>query len=212
MEYGAILFDIDGTLIALDGVVKAMQKTFRKMKLKPLTKNQILHNIVGYSLSERFAEFYPQCPWREEEFVDTYHKIYKRIPLKSSPYAKQVLEMVKKKKFKIGLVSTKHKVDALYALKAFKLKYDVLISQDDVKHRKPDPEPVFKACEKLKVKPEDCMMIGDHTFDMIAAKEAGCFPVGILTGVGKEEELRKAGAGFVIKNLKGLVKLLNLGD
>jgi len=212
MEYEAILFDIDGTLIDLDGVVKAMQKTFKKMKIKILSKNQIIHNFVGYSLNERFAEFYPQCPWREEEFVNTYHKIYKTISLKPSPYAKQVLDMIKKNGLKIGLVSTKHRVDALHALKTFKLKYDTLVSQDDVKHRKPDPEPVLKACGKLKVKPENCMMVGDHVFDMMAAKEAGCFPVGVLTGVGKEDELRKAGAGFVIKNLKGLIKLLNLGD
>jgi len=45
---------------------------------------------------------------------------------------------------------------------------------------------------------------------MIAAKKAGCYPIGILTGVGKRNELKKFGAKKVIKDLKGLIKLLNL--
>lgn len=61
---------------------------------------------------------------------------------------------------------------------------------------KPYPDPILWAAEKMGVRPEECLMVGDTTIDIRAAKAAGAQSVGVLCGFGKEDELKNAGADF----------------
>ncbi len=52
--------------------------------------------------------------------------------------------------------------------------FDILICGDDVINRKPAPDPIIKALEKLDINPGlDCWYVGDSTTDTVSAKEAG---------------------------------------
>jgi phosphoglycolate phosphatase-like HAD superfamily hydrolase len=42
----------------------------------------------------------------------------------------------------------------------------------------------------------------------MAAKSAGCYAIGVLTGWGNEKNLKDAGADYIIKDLRGLIKLI----
>ena len=209
MKCKVVLIDIDGTLITLDSVVNAMIKTTKEMGLKPLTKKQVFEKIIGYKTIPSFRNLYPKHSSRAYEFRDLYHKLYLTTKETPTPHAKQVLRLIKKNKMKIGIVTSKSKRLAKMTLRKFV--YDVAITEDDVKRTKPNKEPVIKACRKLRVKPKDCIFVGDHIFDMMAARRAGCaLAIGTLTGKSNRKELLKAGADRTIKNLKGLIKLLDL--
>ncbi|MFQ6020939.1 MAG: HAD family hydrolase [Candidatus Aenigmatarchaeota archaeon] len=211
MNYKAILIDMDGTLLPLNGIIKGIRLTCKKMKIRVLTKEEILHKMMGYKTEEVFSKLYPEYHRDGKSFRENYIKIYNRLKLaKIFPGVNKILMKIHKNGYKIGIVTTKNKLTALPPIRKYKLIYDVLITENDVKNRKPDPEPILKACKKLKVKPEECIFVGDHIFDMQAAKKAGCYPIGILTGVGTRYRLKKAGAKKVIKDLKSLVNLLDL--
>ena len=49
---------------------------------------------------------------------------------------------------------------------------------------KPHPEPVRKAALRLGVSVQHCLMVGDTTMDMAAARRAGAWAVGVLSGLG----------------------------
>jgi len=55
------------------------------------------------------------------------------------------------------------------------------------------------------VAPDACLMIGDTTVDMRAAKAAGAQAIGVLCGFGREDELRKAGADLILQNTAELI-------
>jgi phosphoglycolate phosphatase-like HAD superfamily hydrolase len=78
-----------------------------------------------------------------------------------------------------------------------------------VNHTKPYPDPIFWAAEKMGVKPENCLMIGDTTVDIRAGKAAGAQTLGVLCGFGEENELRGRGADEILKTTAGLADLLN---
>jgi len=59
---------------------------------------------------------------------------------------------------------------------------DVLISNQDVKNAKPDPEMYQSTAAKLGLKPADCLVVEDNPNGIRAAEAAGC-PVMIVHGV-----------------------------
>jgi phosphoglycolate phosphatase len=61
----------------------------------------------------------------------------------------------------------------------------------DVTKVKPDPEGLLLAVEKLGVKTEDVLYIGDSYVDAMAAEAAGMKFAGVLTGTTTREEFEK---------------------
>ncbi len=211
MKILAVLSDVDGTIIPLDSVVKCLKDTCKHFKVRILTKKEIMEKTIGYKLTESIPLLIPETKGFIKEFTKYYEKLYvKEYKKYAKPfsYVKPTFKILKRKKIKVGIVTTKKHSEAKAILDGYKIPYDIIVGNDDVKKRKPDPEPVFKACKLLKVKPKNCIFVGDHPFDMKAAKSAGCIAIGTLTGWGKKLDLKKAGADFIIKNLKDLDKLI----
>ena len=69
-----------------------------------------------------------------------------------------------------------------------------VVTRDQVKYAKPDPDLFLTAAERLGVDIRDSLILGDSIWDMIAAKRARGLGVGLLSGGYGEEELSKAGA------------------
>ena len=63
-------------------------------------------------------------------------------------------------------------------------------------------------CRSLNLKPREVAMIGDSTHDLIAAKKAGLYAIGVLTGVAKRSELELY-ADKILKSIKDLPIFLN---
>ncbi|NIM47372.1 MAG: HAD-IA family hydrolase [Candidatus Aenigmarchaeota archaeon] len=211
MKPKAIFFDVDGTIISLDVAIKSFQETCKHFKIRVPISKELLEVTIGYRLTGILHKLIPEAlPFTgkfTKYFEDHQIKNFKKYG-KILPYVKSTFKKIKKRKIKIGIVTTKKRREAKAILKGYKLSYDILVGNDDVKNIKPDPEPVFKACKKLKVKPKDCVFVGDHPFDMQAAKFAGCLAIGVLTGWGNRKNLKKAGADYIIKDLRNLIKLL----
>jgi phosphoglycolate phosphatase-like HAD superfamily hydrolase len=75
-------------------------------------------------------------------------------------------------------------------------------------HTKPFPDPILWAAGQMGVEPEACLMIGDTTVDIRAARAAGAQSVGVLCGFGEEAELREAGADLILKSTAQLPQVL----
>ena len=72
---------------------------------------------------------------------------------------------------------------------------DVPVITRDLVHRaKPDPDLFLSAAEKLGVDIQDCTVIGDSVWDLLAARRARALGVGVLSGGYGREELERAGA------------------
>src|ERR1043165_4165958 len=87
--------------------------------------------------------------------------------------------------------------------------FDVIVTGLSAPHTKPYPDPILLAAQKLEVKPEECLMIGDTTVDIRAGKSAGAQTLGVLCGFGEEKELRDMGADLILSNTHQLAEVLN---
>lgn len=85
--------------------------------------------------------------------------------------------------------------------------FDIFIHGEDVKKGKPSPEIYLLAAKKLQFKPSECLVIEDAPNGVLSAKSAGCSVIGILTGFTRQE-LKIAGADYIVKDYKELGKLI----
>src|SRR5437867_1297605 len=76
----------------------------------------------------------------------------------------------------------------------------VVVERGDVVRAKPEPD-LFLACrQRLGVRVEDCYVVGDAVWDLLAARRAGMLSIGLLTGGYGEDELSRAGAFRVYRD------------
>lgn len=121
-------------------------------------------------------------------------------------------EMLKKLKgrYPLSVVSARDEKGTMRFLEQFNLVqyFEAVITGQSAEHTKPYPDPIRLAAQKMGVKPEECLMIGDTTVDMRAGKSAGAQTAGVLCGFGEELELRKKGADVILKTTGELPGLL----
>jgi mannitol-1-/sugar-/sorbitol-6-phosphatase len=74
-----------------------------------------------------------------------------------------------------------------------------LVTSNDVKIGKPDPEPYIKAAAKLGFDAHDCVVVEDAAAGVRAGKAAGARVIAFLTTMSREE-LEAAGADWIVEN------------
>jgi HAD superfamily hydrolase (TIGR01509 family) len=85
----------------------------------------------------------------------------------------------------------------------------VVIERGVVQRAKPEPD-LFLACaERLKIPPEECYVVGDAVWDILAARRARMFSVGLLSGGYGDDELTRAGAFRVYRDPRELRESLD---
>ena len=87
--------------------------------------------------------------------------------------------------------------------------FEHVVTSNDVKNPKPDPEPYKLTTHRLALAPKNCMVIEDSFNGVRSAAGAGCFVVGITTSF-DSNSLHKAGASMVIDGYDELIEALEL--
>ncbi len=87
---------------------------------------------------------------------------------------------------------------------------EVIVTADDVRNKKPSPEPLVQCCEKLGVPLEKCVYVGDTRVDVRAGKAAGMKTVGVLTGFDDFDALKNELPDAIINSIAQLNEILCL--
>ena len=87
--------------------------------------------------------------------------------------------------------------------------FATIVSRDDVRRIKPDPESLLLALERLGLQPSEALNVGDTPLDVRAGLAAGVETIGVLTGAGTEQQLRGAGATRILPSLCALPDFLD---
>jgi HAD superfamily hydrolase (TIGR01509 family) len=102
-----------------------------------------------------------------------------------------VIDAIKKlsKKYKMALATSSKLEEAEKVLSYFKIKkyFDEIITVDDVKNGKPDPEIYLLAAKRLNVPVEECVVFEDAAHGVDAAKAAGMRVVAVTTNLSVEK-------------------------
>ena len=83
------------------------------------------------------------------------------------------------------------------------------VPRDQVRHAKPDPDLFLAAAERLGVRIDAALVVGDSIWDLLAARRARALGVGLLSGGYGEDELQRAGAYRVYEDPADLLRHLD---
>lgn len=113
-------------------------------------------------------------------------------------------------RYRLAVVTTRARPEALsfLAQQGLERYFSVVVTRQDVWRMKPHPAPVRRAARLLQVEPSRCLMVGDTTMDVRAARRAGAVAVGVLSGYADREELQHAGAHLILDSAADLLALL----
>jgi HAD superfamily hydrolase (TIGR01549 family) len=84
-----------------------------------------------------------------------------------------------------------------------------VITRDMVDRAKPDPDLFLAAAHALDLPIEDCVVVGDSVWDLLAARRARALGIGLLSGGYGKEELERAGAFRVYEDPADLLRHLD---
>jgi len=210
-KYTLFLFDMDGTLVKFKLDFEHLKRVTRKI----LEDKGIYLEVKG-SLIETLKELRPEFA-KEEEYADfvkgieniiVQHELEASEKAEAFPYSIELLNTLKSKGKNIGIITRNSKAASMKTLEVSGLmKYmDVIVTREDVINVKPDPEHVEVAIKFLEKRAEDTVVIGDHKYDISSGKRAGCFTIGILSGVSSEELLNEA--DLIVSSLEEIISFL----
>jgi phosphoglycolate phosphatase-like HAD superfamily hydrolase len=84
-----------------------------------------------------------------------------------------------------------------------------IITRDQVRHAKPDPDLFLAAAKSIGVPIQNAVVVGDSVWDLLAARRARALGVGLLSGGYGQEELERAGAYRVYADPRDLLRHLD---
>jgi HAD superfamily hydrolase (TIGR01549 family) len=106
-----------------------------------------------------------------------------------------------------AIATSGHRETAALHLEALGVPPDVpVITRDRVERAKPDPDLFLAAADALAFPVEDCIVVGDSVWDLLAARRARALGVGLLSGGYGQDELERAGAFRVYEDPADLLR------
>jgi HAD superfamily hydrolase (TIGR01509 family) len=197
----AFLFDLDGTLV--DSVyqhVLAWREATQAAGIElPVWR---IHRQIGMSgglmLHALWRETGRPVSKDEAERIQLAHaESYARQAdsLRVLPGAQELLDSLAASRVPFAIATSGRLKSAQHTLRLLKLPPGTpVVTRDQVRHAKPDPDLFLAAAEQLHVPIAKCIVVGDSVWDLLAAQRASTLGVGFLSGGYGRQELERAGA------------------
>ncbi len=214
----ALLWDIDGTLIDTTRlIVSALDHVYRTFSGRTLPPDEI-RAIIGIPLREQVAilglpeSFGTTATAMEDEFIRYYES--NRHLETVIVEAVNTLIAGKRAGFLTALVTSKNDEEVSNTLPRLGIAefVDAIVSADQVRNPKPDPEGVLLALERITTIADDALFIGDTVHDMRAARAAGVRRCAVTWGAAPREILLAEGPEFLCDRPSELPSVIGLPD
>ncbi len=216
MDYHAVIFDLDGTLLdTLDDIAAAANHALAVHGF-PTHRLKDYRWFVGDGSAMLITRALPaehRTPAKVQTclqaFFDFYHDHWDQA---TQPYRgiTDLLDYLVRKQIRMAIVSNKpHPFTRIMITHYFKTyPFDPIWGQRDGIAKKPDPVQALEAARFMGVPPSQCIFLGDSAVDMQTASRAAMRPVGAGWGFRPAEELWQAGAVEVIRHPMDLPPML----
>lgn len=217
MEYKAVLFDLDGTLLdTLEDLANSMNMALTELGF-PTHPVQAYRYFVGDGTGDLVKRTLPPGKLDEQTIARAlaaqakYYAKHWADNTKPYPGIGQLLCDLEDKSLPMVILS--NKPDNFTQLTVNKLlgdwSFEIVRGVSPTVVRKPDPTAALLIAGEMRIPPQQFLYLGDTDTDMKTAVSAGMYPVGVLWGFRDAEELKQNGAKTLAEKPHDILKLLN---
>jgi phosphoglycolate phosphatase len=213
-----VIFDCDGTLVdSQHAICAAMDHAFTTLGLPPPGRAEVL-GVVGLSLPQTFAVLAPTQPASVQlALAEAYRTDFpgkRNLPALHDPLYDGidavVAELAGRRDVLLGIATGKSRrgVARLLEREGWHGRFVTIQTADD-NQSKPHPEMILRAMAETGVAPEATVMVGDSTYDIEMARNAGVGAVGVAWGYCEPQQLVRAGADAIAERCDGLLAAID---
>ena len=210
----AFLFDLDGTLVdsvyqhvlawrealETEGIQLSVWRIHRKIGMSGGLFTNILLRETGLEIE----------PERMQRLRQTHAASYKRLSADVHPLpgARELLAFLTDAGIPWAIATSGRMATAGPVIETLGVDLErvPVVTRDQVRYAKPDPDLFLAAAERLGVPIEMSTVVGDAVWDMLASKRARSLGIGLLSGGYGAEELERAGAYRVFEDPAELLR------
>ncbi|KEQ30597.1 HAD family hydrolase [Pedobacter antarcticus] len=193
-QNSAVIFDMDGVICHTNPYHSlAFREFFLKRELQP-TDEDFAQHMFGKSNSYILSHFLQRPVTGQEllELEDEKESLFRKI---YEPHIDPIAGIVSfmddlaAHNFKLGVATSAPyaNLELILSKVEIRAKMGSILSSEDVKKHKPDPEVYLLSAKNLNVDPENCIVFEDSFSGVSAALNAGMKVVGVLTSHTREE-------------------------
>lgn len=186
------LFDVDGTLVdSAADICAAVRQALAEAGVDSLPEDY-LRGFIGHHLFDLFREVLPESTLQDHErLLARYRAIYlarRHASTRVYPGVELMLAALGGLK---STATTKSSETARQVLELFGLaRYFDHVQGTDGFPSKPAPDVILRSLDRLGVRPENCLLVGDAAPDMEAGRRAGVRTCAVTWGYGDREAMR----------------------
>lgn len=208
-----VILDFDGTMADTRSlIVRTMQKVIATLHLDKRSDEECAA-MIGLPLRETFTTLLPISKEQGLECERLYREIFAASdPIKSVNLFPKVLETIAalhSKGITLTIASSRgHESLDAYVEEMHLAPYiHYVLGAEDVEHAKPQPDAVLKTLRELGFTPEETLVVGDMTYDILMGSRAGAHTCGVTYGNSTREELLSVNAESIIDDFEQLLTI-----
>ncbi|MBL4615117.1 MAG: HAD-IA family hydrolase [Magnetovibrio sp.] len=210
------VFDCDGTLVDSQHSIVASMHAACEVHGFEKPDAEAVRRVVGLPLEVAICQLMPGVDQAfsqvvSETYKDAFYQLRQAGEVEEPLYEgiAGVLDQLDGAQWLMGVATGKSHRGLVATLKHHQL-YERFVTHQtaDRAQGKPHPDMMFKAMNETGAEPQDTIMIGDTTFDIEMAKNAGVRSIGVSWGYHQTEELMDAGAAQVVNTTEELTQAL----
>ncbi len=217
-----VLFDLDGTLVDSAPDIAAAVNELMRLNRLPMHSLAAVRGMIGHGVEKLVERAFAAngvvldaagLALRNDQMLPIYARHLTGLTTLNLG-ARQAIAAARSVGIATAVVTNKQAAFARTILEHFELldAIDTIIGGDTGHAKKPAPDMLVAACERLEASPGDTLMVGDGSADLLAARAAGMACV-LVRGGYSDWPVDDLGADFVVDDLKGLdVVLSRLGE
>lgn len=187
----AVLFDLDGTLVdSSQDITASANAALATLGLGPFPMEEVMPSVGNgaASLLSRLAGFERKDDPRIEPLVQTFITHYRQHGAAASRLYPGVSRLLASLEGHARLAVVSNKPEALVWATLDHLRidrfFDIVVGGDTLPRKKPDPMPIEWTLKRLRVAPDEAVMVGDSAIDMEAGRRAKVWTCGVTWGFG----------------------------
>lgn len=217
----AILFDLDGTLADTDDeyIERAAQMLG---PLKALFPQRNPRPALRWVLTTAISPLntlmgLPDIFHIDDELVKLSNWVADKLDLQTKRHfvlmedVEPVLNRLRQN-YALGIVTARPERGTYVFLDQFDLQpyFQAVAHAQTATHTKPYPDPIFWCAQKMGVRPEECVIVGDTSVDVLCGQRAGAQTIGVCCGFSTRAQLQASGADLVLEHTRDLAEVFSV--